>query len=71
VSEGTQNAQLLLPFGEITVQRAAEILRCSNDTIYRLIEGGEIKAYRLFVGGWWRIEYDSVVDYINRINPRA
>jgi excisionase family DNA binding protein len=62
-------AQLkLFPSGTlITSTRAAEIIDCSVDTIYRLLEAGQLEGYRLTVRGQWKIYFDSVVAYCQRI----
>jgi excisionase family DNA binding protein len=52
---------------EISSRAAARILRVSQTTVYRLIEDGSIKGWQLKAGGWWRIEYDSVIDYRAKI----
>jgi excisionase family DNA binding protein len=52
---------------EIGVSRAARLLSASLDDIYKLIDTGAIKAYRLHEGGWWKISYDSVIAYRNKI----
>lgn len=48
---------------EISASRAAQILKCSLDTIYRLVESGNLAAYRLGERGWLRIYHDSVIGY--------
>ena len=52
---------------EISVARAAKILDCGADTIYRLLESGAIRGYQWRPRGWWRIYSDSLVDFMERI----
>ncbi len=46
----------------LMVREAAEVLRCSAMTIYRLIAAGELTGVR--VGKHWRIRETDVRDYI-------
>ena len=48
---------------EVTVKTAARILNVSHDTVARLCEAGTLRARRITERGWWRIEYDSVIEY--------
>lgn len=48
---------------EVTVSTAARILRVSHDTVARLCESGTLKARRITNHGWWRIDYDSLIEY--------
>ena len=52
---------------EISVARAAQIIRCSEDTVRRLIESGDLEAYRLTARGHWRVDRDSVTRYLTRL----
>jgi excisionase family DNA binding protein len=74
--------QLLLPWHpkhSISVTRAAEILDVSTDVIYRLLESGDIKGYQLRSrketgsrrGSPWRINYDSFVEYVQKLHERS
>jgi excisionase family DNA binding protein len=56
--------QLHLFAKEVGVRRAALILRCSDDTVIRLIEDGSLKAYRLRRRGPYRIAYESIKEYV-------
>ena len=54
----------------INVARAATMLGCSSSTVLNMIEEGRIRAYKLRpdrAHSPWRIEYDSVLAYINRL----
>jgi excisionase family DNA binding protein len=59
--------QLLLPWSPkhtISVARAAELLKCSEDTVLRMIKSDELKGYQLRKkrkGSPFRVYYDSVV----------
>jgi excisionase family DNA binding protein len=55
---------------EIGTRQAARMLNTSVDTLMRLVESGEIQAYQLHEGGWWRVSYDSVIEYRNRISEK-
>ena len=50
----------------ISVSAARKILGCSENTIYRLVESGEVEGYRLNQRGWWKISHTSVMNYLNR-----
>jgi excisionase family DNA binding protein len=59
--------KLALPFQrsqEIDVPRFCGILGVSKQTAVRLFKSGLVRAYKV---GTWRIEYDSVVTYCNRL----
>lgn len=65
--------QLLLPWSPqrtVSSARAAEMLKCSPDTILRMLEAGELKGYQLRKrpGSPWRVYYDSVVEVAERIH---
>lgn len=51
----------------ISASRVASIIGSSVDTVYRLIEEGELHGYRLTARGWWNIYYDSFVAYCLRM----
>ena len=48
---------------EVTVSTAARVLKVSHDTVARLCEAGTLRARRITERGWWRIEYDSLIEY--------
>jgi excisionase family DNA binding protein len=52
----------------ISVSRAARIIKCSPQTVRRLIEEGSLHAYRFTMIGWWNIYFDSVVAYLDRLH---
>jgi excisionase family DNA binding protein len=67
--------QLLLPWSprySISTAQVCEILDVSPQTVCRLIEDGTIKAYRIkdVAGSPWRINYDSVMAYLDEIHSR-
>ena len=51
---------------EISAGTAARILRRSSKTINRLCEAGQLEAVRIPPRGWWRIDFDSVIDFRER-----
>jgi excisionase family DNA binding protein len=55
---------------EIGAPRAARLLNTSVDTVKRLIESGELQAYKLHEAGWWKVSYESVVAYRNKIRQK-
>jgi excisionase family DNA binding protein len=65
--------QLLLPWSPratVSTSHVARLLDVSEPTVLRLIEDGSIKAYkaRQKPNSPWRINYDSVVAYIELIH---
>lgn len=64
--------QLLLPWSPshtISIARVAQMLDVSIATVYRMIEGGELKAYKVRPGkSPWRVNYDSVLKRIEAIH---
>jgi excisionase family DNA binding protein len=61
--------QMMLPFNDartICSRRVAKFLGCSMTTIYRLLEAGEFRGYRLSRRGWWRIYLESFIEYLKR-----
>ncbi len=52
--------------GYITPERAGEILGYSRQSIYRMVEEGELDGHQLREGGRWRISYNSVMRYRDR-----
>jgi excisionase family DNA binding protein len=69
--------QLLLPWpegAEISVQQAAQMLRCGNTTIIRKIQRGKIAAYQLDpgrAGSPYHVYYDSVIKHLKEIHDKA
>jgi excisionase family DNA binding protein len=65
--------QMQLPFPSsqnISVRRAAKMISCHFNTVYRLIDRGDLYGYQLTPGGWWKISYDSVVQYLHELRKR-
>ncbi len=66
--------QLLLPWSPqatVSTRRAAEVLDVSINTIWRMCESGELRAYKIREGkspSPWRINYDSLVAHVERIH---
>lgn len=66
--------QLLLPWSSrytISAERAADMLDVARRTVLRLLEDGTLKGYQVRPGrpgSPWRINYDSVVEYIEKIH---
>lgn len=65
--------QLLLPWhprNTVSTKSVARMLDVSEPTVLRLIEDGSIKAYkaRQKPNSPWRINYDSVIAYIESIH---
>ena len=46
-----------------TVAEAAAIMRCSQDSVYRLLEEGVLRAFRVGKRGW-RITSDALEQYM-------
>jgi excisionase family DNA binding protein len=55
-----------LPLPEV-----ASTLGCSRQTVYRLIESGELEGIQLRDHGWWRVSGRSLDTYIQRRVGRA
>lgn len=51
---------------EISVSTAARILRTSQWTVRRLIEEGKLKGYRMGDRAWYRVDYESVVEFLKK-----
>lgn len=49
----------------LTVEEVSEILRISVQTVRRLIDDGQLRAYR--VRGQWRVKKEDLDDYLRRI----
>jgi len=50
----------------VSVSVAARIAKCSPDTVLRWIEEGAIDAWRISRRGWWKVEYESLLRYLDR-----
>lgn len=53
----------------LTVEEVSRRLRVSEATVYNLIRGGELPAFR--VGRSWRIDEGDLDEYIRRQKTRA
>jgi excisionase family DNA binding protein len=66
--------QLLLPWSPkntISVGHAAEMLDVNEDVVYKMIEAGELKAYKVRpdrAKSHWRVNYDSVIEHIQKMH---
>lgn len=49
----------------VSVREAAKILNLHMNTIYRAINAGKLKAFRLTSTGWWKISIDEIDKIIN------
>ncbi|QNI34491.1 excisionase family DNA-binding protein [Alloacidobacterium dinghuense] len=69
--------QLLLPWSPrvtISVERAAEILDVSRDTIERMCQDGTLMSYKVRPGvarSPWRINYDAFVKYCEDLHEKS
>jgi|GEM_PF-4744427 len=69
--------QLLLPWAPrytVSVAYAAEALDVSPQTIGRMIESGELRAYKVRENSPtspWRISYDSLLEHVQKIHQDA
>jgi excisionase family DNA binding protein len=65
--------QMLMPWHprfDVSTTRVSAMLNTSQQTVLRLIERGALRAYKLSdkPGSPWRINYDSVIAYIESIH---
>jgi excisionase family DNA binding protein len=65
--------QLLLPWSPratVSAEHAAKLLDVSVWTVGRMCQSGELKAYKMRErrNSPWRINYDSLVDYIEQMH---
>ena len=69
--------QLLLPWSPkvtISMERAAEILDVSKQTIGRMIEDGTLLAYKVRpdkVNSPWRVNYESLMAHIEKMHQAS
>jgi excisionase family DNA binding protein len=52
----------------VSVARVADRLKCSRDTVIRLLQSGELRGYRLTRFGWWRVIESSVLEYKQKVD---
>jgi excisionase family DNA binding protein len=65
-----ERTSLANPPGEImTIIGVAEFLRCHPTTIYQLVHGHQIPAFRL--GGDWRFRRDDIEKWVTQEETRA
>jgi len=50
----------------ISLPRVASTLGCSRQTVYRLIESGDLEGMQLKDHGWWRVLGRSLDQYLQR-----
>jgi excisionase family DNA binding protein len=50
----------------MSVSAAARIAGCSQDTVLRWIEEGAIVAWRIPPRGWYKIDRQSLIRYLDR-----
>lgn len=48
----------------VSVRVAATRLDCHKNTVYHLIEAGELEAFRLTPGGRWKIRASAIEEFI-------
>ena len=60
------STQPMFPSAEISVSTAARIARTSHDTILRLIQDGSIEARRVRKRSWWKVDYNSLIQFLSR-----
>lgn len=53
----------------LTVQELMETLNIGRNSVYELLNSGEISAFR--IGRSWKIPKDSVIYYINQWNRKS
>lgn len=51
----------------VSVAWVAERLKCSRDTVIRLLQSGDLRGYRLTAVGWWRVVEKSVAEYEQKL----
>lgn len=51
----------------VGVPWVAKRLRCSRDTVVRLLESNVLRGYRLTPIGWWRVIEQSVLEYEQKL----
>jgi len=49
----------------ISAPEACKVLRVHRNTLYRLIQDGEIPAFRLMTGGRWRFRREALEQWID------
>jgi excisionase family DNA binding protein len=54
----------------LALPEVAKTLGCSRQTVYRLIEAGELEGLQLRDHGWWRVLGRSLDNYVARRTKR-
>jgi excisionase family DNA binding protein len=49
------------------LNKVAELLGCSRQTVYRLIEADQLEGVQLSDHGWWRVRRQSLKRYLERL----
>lgn len=68
--KGQRDMDELLRKEDLTVSEAAELLRVSEPTVYRLIESGELEYWRKTAGKGTMIYTKSAVNYMRNVQKR-
>lgn len=58
-----QRISISFPKAILSTSKTANILNCSDQTVYKLIKAGKVQAYKHSEHGAWRILAESVHDY--------
>lgn len=56
---------------EISVNTAARVAGCSQDSMLRLIEEGAVAAWRISPRGWWKVNAESVLRYLSSLDGKS
>jgi excisionase family DNA binding protein len=51
----------------VSASHAARLLNCDMKTVIAMIEDGRLRGYQDRPGGWWKIDYSSVLEYRQKI----
>lgn len=58
-----QRIPIPFPQAVLSTSETANILNCSDQTVYKLIKTGKVQAYKHSAHGAWRILAESVHNY--------
>lgn len=58
-----QRIPIPFPKAILSTSETANILNCSDQTVYKLIKTGKVQAYKNSSHGAWRVLAESVYDY--------
>lgn len=53
----------------IAASAAAKVLGCSLNSVYRLLERGDLRGIRFGERGWWKVERESVAKLLLGSRP--